>query len=235
MGLTGPSGAGKSEIVRRLLVNNAVVCIDMDFLARQVTAVGSDCLQRLVNAFSADILNADGTLNRKALAKIAFATPEGAQLLNRITHPSIIAETERLLSQYQSDPAVDVVILDAPLLLESGMEQICDKVIAVLADSDTRISRICLRDGITTDVAKQRQVVSLFSQLADASLQSQMLSELLQFWRMVFRKFHDYGSIHKSLLALFLHWFQRSWGIGWYPIGILYVYLRSHDVQHWSC
>ena len=164
MGLTGPSGAGKSEIVRRLLVNNAVVCIDMDFLARHVTAVGSDCLQRLVNAFSADILNADGTLNRKALAKIAFATPEGAQLLNRITHPAIIAETERLLSQYQSDPAVDVVILDAPLLLESGMEQICDKVIAVLADSDTRISRICLRDGITTDVAKQR----LARQNADA-------------------------------------------------------------------
>jgi dephospho-CoA kinase len=156
IGLTGPSGAGKSEVVRRLTVNDAVVCIDMDWLARQVTAAKSDCLHRLTDAFSTDILNDDGTLNRKALARVAFSSPQKTQLLNDITHPAIIAETERLLTKYRNDPAIDVVILDAPLLIESGINTICDKVIAVLADTEKRISRICLRDNITKEVAMQR-------------------------------------------------------------------------------
>ena len=156
IGLTGPSGAGKTQVVNLLMANKGVVCIDMDKLAREVTAVGSDCLNKLAESFSSVILNTDGSLNRKKLAEIAFSSPQKTQQLNDITHPAIIAETDRLLAWYREDSAVDVVILDAPLLLESGMERMCDKVIAVLADVDKRISRICTRDGISEEAAKMR-------------------------------------------------------------------------------
>ncbi|MBQ2780560.1 MAG: dephospho-CoA kinase [Clostridia bacterium] len=156
IGLTGPSGAGKTQVVDLLTADKHIVSIDMDKLAREVTAVGSDCLKKLAKTFSDTILNDDGSLNRKKLAEIAFASPQKTQMLNDITHPAIIAKTDRLLTQYREDPFVDAVILDAPLLLESGMDSICDKVIAVLADFETRVSRICARDGISEEAAKLR-------------------------------------------------------------------------------
>lgn len=156
IGVTGPSGAGKTQVVDLLTADKRIVSIDMDKLAREVTAVGSDCLKKLAETFSDTILYADGSLNRKKLAEIAFASPQKTQQLNDITHPAIIAQTDRLLAQYREDPFVDTVILDAPLLLESGMDSLCDKVIAVLADFETRVFRICARDGISDEAAKLR-------------------------------------------------------------------------------
>ena len=156
IGLTGPTGAGKSLVARALLNDPSIRCLDMDALARVVTEPGHPTLQTLTEAFSPDILRADGSLNRQKLASIAFSTPEGAQKLNSITHPAIWQETERRLAEYAAQSDVKAVLLDAPLLLEAGMERICHKVIAVVAPPKTRISRIMERDGIDEAYAKKR-------------------------------------------------------------------------------
>ena len=100
-------------------------------------------LQRLTERFGDGILNDDNTLNRRALAAVAFATKENTEALNQITHPFIIALVERDIQQYEN------VILDAPTLFESGLSKKCDHIIAVLADKGIRTNRIVSRDNLT--------------------------------------------------------------------------------------
>ncbi len=151
IGLTGPTGAGKGVVAAYLAKTGALI-IDTDRLAREVVEPGEPCLQALVEAFSPTILNKDGSLNRAALAAMAFADDEAHAKLNATTHPFIIDRSLRLLRE--SDAAVAVI--DAPLLFESGMDRLCDVTVAVLAPTDTRLARIMARDGIDRERARQR-------------------------------------------------------------------------------
>ncbi|HIW74242.1 MAG TPA: dephospho-CoA kinase [Firmicutes bacterium] len=154
VGLTGPTGSGKSEVSRRLAAAQLPV-IDADVLARRVVEPGSECLRRLAAEFSEDILNEDGTLNRRQLAKRAFATPEDTALLNALTHPYIIEETHRILMRMEQTHELAAVI-DAPLLFESGMDRICDITVAVVAPFESRLRRIMERDGLPETQARAR-------------------------------------------------------------------------------
>ena len=154
VGLTGPTGAGKSEVSRRLAAAQIPV-IDADVLARQVVEPGSECLFRLAEEFSEDILNDDGTLNRRQLARRAFATPEDTALLNSLTHPYIIEKTNRILMRMEQTHELAAVI-DAPLLFESGMDRICDMTVAVVAPFESRLRRIIERDGLPETQARAR-------------------------------------------------------------------------------
>lgn len=154
VGLTGPTGSGKSEVAH-VLAGRQIPVIDADFLARQVVTSGSKCLQKLVESFSNDILNDDGSLNRRQLAKRAFATPEDTALLNSITHPYIIELSKKILMQMEQTHEAAAVI-DAPLLFESGMDSICDMTVAVIAPFDVRLQRILTRDPITEAQARSR-------------------------------------------------------------------------------
>ena len=99
-GITGGSGSGKST-VSSMLAEQGVFIVDTDKIARKVVEKGTDCLKELCASFGDEILLQDGSLNRKKLAKIAFASKEKTELLNRITHKHIKAETERLTSNYK--------------------------------------------------------------------------------------------------------------------------------------
>ena len=154
VGLTGPTGAGKSEVSRRLAAAQLPV-IDADVVARQVMEPGSECLRRLAAEFSEDILNDDGTLNRRQLAKRAFATPEDTALLNSLTHPYIIERTNQILMRMEQTQELAAVI-DAPLLFESGMDRICDMTVAVVAPFEVRLKRILERDGLSIQQARAR-------------------------------------------------------------------------------
>jgi len=188
IGLTGPTGAGKSLVAKTLLNDPAVRCLDMDTLARVVTEPGHPTLQTLAETFSSDILREDGSLDRKKLAAIAFSTQEGAQKLNNITHPAIWRETERRLVEYAAQGDVKAVLLDAPLLLEAGMDRICHKVIAVVAPPEVRVSRIMERDGITKEQAllrmQRQQPDSFYTDSADLTVHNTVdmdaLSGILQ-------------------------------------------------------
>lgn len=155
VGLTGPTGSGKS-LVCDFLCENGFVRIDADKVAREVVEKGSPALSQLVNKFSYEILNTDGTLNRKKLAQIAFSSSENTKALNEITHPFIIERVKSRISEYKNSGHTRIVY-DAPLLFESGTDALCDKVVAVVADLDVRKKRIMRRDNLT-DLEVEKRV-----------------------------------------------------------------------------
>lgn len=172
VGLTGPMGSGKSE-VSRVLANRHIPVIDADQLARRVVEPGSPCLKELVQEFSEDILHDDGSLNRRQLAKRAFATPEDTKLLNSITHPYIIDLTKRILMQLEQirEPAA---VLDAPLLFESGMDGICDITVSVVAPAAERLQRIISRDGLS-----EKEVLARMSSQQDEAFYAERASRVI--------------------------------------------------------
>ncbi len=148
IGLTGPTGAGKS-LVARLAQAKGIQVIDCDLLARRSTEKGGCGLAAVVAEFGEDILNPDGTLNRKALAKKAFSNKENTERLNRTLLP-IIAQLVK------SEISKDLVLLDAPTLFESGIDGICTATVAVLSDKEIRLKRIIERDNLTITEANTR-------------------------------------------------------------------------------
>ncbi len=148
IGLTGPTGAGKSSAAR-ICADLGIKHIDCDILARRAVEKGTNGLNAVVNAFGNDILNADGTLNRKALAEKAFKDKQSTELLNKTLLPFI---KDLVLAEIEGE----WVLLDAPTLFESGINEICFKTVAVLSDNEKRISRIIARDNITRDQALLR-------------------------------------------------------------------------------
>lgn len=148
IGLTGPTGAGKSSAAKkaRELGFNVVDC---DLLSRKATEKGSEGLKALVTAFGEEILNDDETLNRRYLAKIAFREREKTELLNKTIFPFIIEIIKK-------EMIGEKILLDAPTLFESGIDSMCDKTIAVLANKYTRRDRILDRDDLKLSEAIRR-------------------------------------------------------------------------------
>ena len=154
IGLTGGSGAGKGEVCKAF-ARLGIKSIDTDKISRQVTQKDSECLRELVGTFSDAILTVDGELDRKKLAEIAFSSKENLHELNKITHRHILNECERIISDMRNS-GEKAVVIDAPLLFESGFDKNCDIIISVIADLDARIERIIKRDNITNEQAELR-------------------------------------------------------------------------------
>ena len=150
IGLTGQSGAGKST-VSAVFASHGATVIDADAIVAQLYRDRSPCLKTVAASFGADILSADGTLDRRLLASRAFASAENTALLGRLVHPFV---TARLLELLRG--AKGVVVYDAPQLLESGADAICDCVVAVVADRALRRQRIMTRDGLSEQEADSR-------------------------------------------------------------------------------
>ena len=154
IGLTGPTGSGKSTVATEWNNQGAYV-IDTDQLARKVTEPHSPCLAQLAETFGNAILNEDGSLNRAELAKCAFATKGGAQQLNAITHPVIVALIQQEI-EYAAVNGYCAAIVDAPLLYEANVDGLCDVIVAVIAPVETRKARIIARDHLTDEQATAR-------------------------------------------------------------------------------
>lgn len=148
IGLTGPTGAGKSTVTA-VAESLGFKVVDCDHFARIAVEKGSDGLADIVQVFGGEMLNPDGTLNRAALAKAAFATPENTELLNKTLLPHIV----KLINAEINQPRV---LLDAPTLFESGADSLCDEIVVVLCDEKTRKKRIMERDGIDEAAADLR-------------------------------------------------------------------------------
>ncbi len=152
IGLIGGSGCGKSSVAS-FLTEMGLSHIDCDQIAREVVEPGTPCLAELVEHFGCGILLDDGTLNRKELARRAFADKEQTQELNRITHKYILARTDQCIEEVTSEIGV---VVDAAALAESGYLEKCDCVIAVLAPMHKRLRRIRKRDNIGFLAVRQR-------------------------------------------------------------------------------
>lgn len=155
IGLCGGSGSGKGTVAA-IFVEHGVPTIDADKIYHELTSNMSDCLLELSRHFGAAIIE-NGRLNRVALAKIVFEDGGVAELaaLNEITHKYVVKRICELISEYRG-LGERAVVIDAPLLFEAGLNDKCDIIISVIADIDTRISRIIDRDGITEEHALRR-------------------------------------------------------------------------------
>lgn len=145
-------GAGKSTVAQVFHKRGAYL-IDADQISRDVVAPGSSALAELVTAFSAEILLADGSLNRPRLAEIAFASEESRLKLNAIMHPQVGNRTMELIN---AAPANSVVLQDIPLLVESGLAPLFHLVIVVDAPVELRISRLVSSRGLDETDARAR-------------------------------------------------------------------------------
>jgi len=154
LGLTGPTGSGKSVLTEALKALGAAV-VDADAVARMVVKKGSPCLAALVDEFGEGILKPDGTLNRRALAAIAFSSDEKAKILADITHPFIVSRMRDEMRDAAANGA-SFIVLDAPLLFEARFDGECDKTLALLAPRKTRLARICARDNLSKSEATAR-------------------------------------------------------------------------------
>ncbi|WP_227982896.1 dephospho-CoA kinase [Nocardia spumae] len=152
IGLTGGMGAGKSTVAR-LLVERGAVLVDSDAIAREVVEPGTEGLAALVEAFGAGILSEDGSLNRPALAAVAFADEQSRMTLNSITHPLVGRRTTELIA---AAPADAVVVQDIPLLVENGLGAMMNLVVVVMADEDLRVHRLEQFRGVSRDDALAR-------------------------------------------------------------------------------
>ena len=155
VGLTGSTGAGKSEVARIMAERPLWTVIDADVLSRRVVEVGRPALTQLAEHFSISILNEDGTLNRKQLAKQAFSSPKETATLNAIVHPAVRQEIHAEL-QRAAENGKTVAVIDAPLLLQAGLDAICGCTVAVISTPEIRKARIMTRDGLTSTEAEHR-------------------------------------------------------------------------------
>jgi dephospho-CoA kinase len=152
VGLTGGIGAGKSEVSRRLGELGAVV-VDADKIAREVVEPGTDGLRAVVAEFGAEVLAADGTLDRAALGAVVFADPDRLAALNALVHPLVAARSAELEAAAGPDA---VVVHDVPLLAENGLAPLYDRVLVVDASEETRLDRLTRLRGMPESDARAR-------------------------------------------------------------------------------
>ena len=154
VGLTGGIGSGKSAVAD-LLVERGAVLIDADQVARDVVAPGGPAYQPLVDRFGREILHEDGTIDRKALAAVAFADEETRLELNAITHPAIgIAMIEARTALEGSD---DIVVLAIPLLTALHREAVkLHKVVVVDTPTGVALERLLSQRGFDRADAEAR-------------------------------------------------------------------------------
>jgi len=149
VGLTGGIGSGKSSLARELS-GLGVAVFDVDVLARRCVEPGTPGLAAIEERFGASVIGPDGTLDRASLAAIVFVDDAARRDLEAITHPCIRAEIDAEVALLREAPVPpELVVLEHPLLVESGADAWLDAVIAVEAPLASRVDRLVRQRGMT--------------------------------------------------------------------------------------
>lgn len=154
IGLTGGIASGKST-VSKVLKDLGAYIIDADIIARKVVVKGRKAYNKIVQSFGEEILLENGELNRKKLGDIVFSDKDKLDLLNRITHPEIISGIDEEISSVKAN-GYTVIVLDAAILLELGLQNMVDSVWLVIVSQETQVKRLMERDKLTVEEAKSR-------------------------------------------------------------------------------
>jgi len=151
--LTGGIGSGKSTVAQ-LLHDKGAIIIDADAIAREIVEPGRPALAEIREAFGADVIAEDGSLDRSSLAQMVFSDPAALARLNGITHPRIAERSAELLAQASAE---DVIVYDMPLLVEQGTAALAgwDAIVVVDAPDDVRLDRAVAR-GLAREDARRR-------------------------------------------------------------------------------
>ncbi|MDD1791982.1 dephospho-CoA kinase [Enterovibrio makurazakiensis] len=150
IGVTGGIGSGKTTVAN-LFGDKGIDIVDADIIARQVVERGSDGLNAIAAKFGETMLDDTGELNRAALREHVFSHPEDKDWLNALLHPKIRHEmrtqTQQALSPY--------CLLVIPLLVENGLQALCDRVLVVDVPEHTQIERASRRDSVSNEQVKR--------------------------------------------------------------------------------
>nr|WP_303872986.1 dephospho-CoA kinase [Tepidanaerobacter acetatoxydans] len=145
VGLTGGIASGKST-VSSLLKDKGAAIIDADEIAKEIMSKGKPVWVNVVNHFGEQILNDDKSdIDRKKLADIVFSDRVKLEALNSLTHPEILKEIKKQLENYKK-AGRKVIVIDAALLLESGLDTFVDEVWLVVVDEKTQLERLVMRE-----------------------------------------------------------------------------------------
>ena len=147
IGLTGGIGSGKST-VSQFMVELGTVLIDADKVGHEAFKPDTEPWREVVAAFGQQILTPEGEIDRGKLGKIVFDSPESLAQLNRIMHPRIYDMVKARLEEHRQR-GVDVVVIEAPLLLEAGWTQLVDEIWVVIASEATVLKRTEERSGLS--------------------------------------------------------------------------------------
>lgn len=194
LGLTGGIGCGKTAVSNMLEALDICV-VDADIIARQVVEPGSAGLKAIVAHFGADILLADGNLNRSALRELVFSNNEHKNWLNTLLHPlirqQIITDLNNATSPY--------VVLVAPLLFENGLDKYCNRTLLIDVPKNVQIERTVKRDNISLE-----QVNSIIAAQMSREQKQQQADDILNNDRSLTLVKHDLIALHKGYLKLAL-------------------------------
>lgn len=153
VGLTGGIGSGKSTVARMLETRGAVV-FDADVLAREVVEPGTPGHAAVIERFGANILAPGGELDREALASIVFADPAARRDLEAIVHPEVRRRFAEASEAYRDTDRV--VVMSAPLLVETGMHSAFDVLVVVSATPHAQIERLMRDRGMSEEAVRSR-------------------------------------------------------------------------------
>lgn len=154
IGLTGSSGSGKTTAAN-ILKDLGAYIIDCDKISRSITKPNMPAYRDIIAVFGERILRSDGALDRRALGDIVFSDAELLKKLENITHAAIKKEIGLCLEKAEKT-GVGLVIIDAPLLIEAGLDRLCDCVWLICANPAIRLVRIIKRDNISASSALKR-------------------------------------------------------------------------------
>lgn len=153
LGLTGTICSGKTLVANILRDEFKVRVVDTDLFSREVTKKGTEGLKRIKEIWGGEIIGKDGELNRKKLGEIIFNSKEDRNKLNEILHPLIFQRMYSTIKEVKKD---EDLIIEVPLLFETGINAIFDKIWLVVCSEEIIIERLIKRDKISYEQAKLR-------------------------------------------------------------------------------
>ena len=155
VGLTGGIASGKSAVLS-ILEEMGARTIDLDEMSRVVVEPGEPAWLDIVRHFPEGVVKPNGTLDREALGRIVFSDPQSRKTLEAFIHPRILAEQDRILKEIEKTDSHAVVVIDAPLLIEFGLQEKMDAVVLVHIPRAMQLERLIRRDGLSRLEAEAR-------------------------------------------------------------------------------
>lgn len=155
IGLMGGIGSGKSRVAAMFAALGCAV-IDADALAREALD-NPEVVESVRSWWGARVVDDEGRVDRKAVARIVFADPTELRRLEELTHPLVLARRAELRARYMANPSVLAIIDDTPLLIEKGLDRDCDVLVFVDAPFEVRLERVARTRGWTRDELRSRE------------------------------------------------------------------------------
>jgi dephospho-CoA kinase len=154
IGLTGGIASGKSTVAN-MLIEKGITVIDADIIAKQAVERGMPAYRQIIDEFGEDILLENGDIDRRKLGALVFTNEQKRLALNSIVHPAVREEMLKRRDESIANQET-FVVLDIPLLFESKLESLVDKIIVVSVTKELQLGRLIKRNQLTEEEALSR-------------------------------------------------------------------------------